>query len=76
MQDFMCVPNASQDVKASETLKLSTTTSQTGLFFLASRPGCQNCHARLENATDKHYEVAYQYGTLGRGVFVGLRTTF
>ena len=33
-------------------------------------------YARLENATDKHYEVAYQYGTPGRGVFVGLRTTF
>ena len=33
-------------------------------------------YGRLENATDKHYETAYQYGTLGRGAFVGLRTTF
>ncbi len=33
-------------------------------------------YGRLENATDKHYETAYQYGTDGRGVFVGLRATF
>ncbi len=33
-------------------------------------------YGRLENATDKHYETAYQYGTPGRGGFVGVRVTF
>ena len=30
-------------------------------------------YARLENATDRHYEVAYQYGTLGRVAYAGFR---
>jgi vitamin B12 transporter len=33
-------------------------------------------YARVENLTDKHYEVAYQYGTLGRVAYAGLRATF
>jgi vitamin B12 transporter len=33
-------------------------------------------YARIENATDKHYETAYQYGTPGRGGFIGVRVTF
>jgi vitamin B12 transporter len=31
---------------------------------------------RVENATNKHYETAYQYGTPGRGGFVGARVSF
>jgi vitamin B12 transporter len=33
-------------------------------------------YARVENATGKHYETAYQYGTLGRVGYAGLRATF
>jgi vitamin B12 transporter len=33
-------------------------------------------YGRVENATDKHYETAFQYGTPGRGGFVGARVTF
>jgi len=33
-------------------------------------------YGRVENATNKQYETAYQYGSLGRGEFVGLRATF
>ena len=33
-------------------------------------------YGRLENATNKQYETAYQYGSLGRGGFVGVRATF
>lgn len=33
-------------------------------------------YARVENATGKHYETAYQYGTLGRTAFAGARATF
>jgi vitamin B12 transporter len=33
-------------------------------------------YGRIENATDKHYETAYKYGTPGRGGFVGIRCTF
>jgi len=33
-------------------------------------------YARLDNATDKFYETAYQYGTYGRSGFVGVRVTF
>lgn len=33
-------------------------------------------YARIENLTDHHYETAYQYGTLGRSVYVGGRATF
>jgi vitamin B12 transporter len=32
--------------------------------------------ARVENLTDRHYEVAYQYGTLGRSAYIGARTAF
>jgi outer membrane cobalamin receptor len=33
-------------------------------------------YARVENATGKHYETAYQYGTFGRVAFAGLRASF
>lgn len=33
-------------------------------------------YARVENLTDRHYEVAYQYGTLGRSAYLGVRTSF
>ena len=33
-------------------------------------------YGRVENATGKHYETAYQYGTYGRVGFAGLRATF
>ncbi len=33
-------------------------------------------YARVENLTDKHYETAYQYGTLGRVAFAGIRASF
>jgi vitamin B12 transporter len=33
-------------------------------------------YGRIENLFDQHYETAYQYGTLGRGGFVGLRARF
>jgi len=33
-------------------------------------------YARVENATGKHYETEYQYGTLGRVGYAGLRATF
>jgi vitamin B12 transporter len=32
--------------------------------------------ARVENLTDRHYETAYEYGTLGRSAYLGARTTF
>jgi vitamin B12 transporter len=33
-------------------------------------------YARVENLTDRHYEVAYQYGTFGRSAYVGARASF
>jgi vitamin B12 transporter len=33
-------------------------------------------YARVENITDKHYETEYQYGTLGRVAYAGMRATF
>jgi vitamin B12 transporter len=33
-------------------------------------------YARIENATGKHYETAYQYGALGRVAFAGVRASF
>ena len=33
-------------------------------------------YGRIENATNKQYETAYQYGQNGRGEFVGARLTF
>lgn len=33
-------------------------------------------YGRVENLTDRHYEVAYQYGTLGRSAYIGARATF
>jgi vitamin B12 transporter len=33
-------------------------------------------YGRIENLTDKHYETAYQYGTLGRAAYAGLRYSF
>ncbi len=33
-------------------------------------------YARLDNATGKHYETAYQYGTLSRVAYAGVRAAF
>ena len=33
-------------------------------------------YARVENLTGRHYEVAYQYGTLGRSACIGARAIF
>ncbi len=33
-------------------------------------------YARVENAAGRHYETAYQYGTLGRVAYAGLRASF
>jgi vitamin B12 transporter len=33
-------------------------------------------YARVENLTDRHYEVAYQYGTFGRSAYIGARASF
>jgi vitamin B12 transporter len=33
-------------------------------------------YGRVENVTDKHYETTYEYGTLGRVGYVGIRATF
>jgi len=33
-------------------------------------------YARVDNVTGKHYETAYEYGTLSRVGYVGIRTTF
>jgi len=33
-------------------------------------------YVRVDNATGKHYETAYQYGTLGRVAYAGIRATF
>lgn len=30
-------------------------------------------YARVENLTNEHYETAYEYGSLGRGFFIGVR---
>jgi vitamin B12 transporter len=48
------------------------------LDFRASYPVSDHFEmfARVENLTDRHYEVAYQYGTLGRSAYAGARATF
>jgi vitamin B12 transporter len=33
-------------------------------------------YGRVENVTNKHYETTYEYGTLGRVGYVGIRATF
>ena len=33
-------------------------------------------YGRIENLANTWYETAYQYGTLGRAGYVGLRATF
>jgi vitamin B12 transporter len=33
-------------------------------------------YGRIENVTDKHYETAYQYGSLGRAAYAGVRYSF
>jgi vitamin B12 transporter len=33
-------------------------------------------YGRIENLTDKHYETTYQYGTLGRAAYAGVRCQF
>ncbi|MGN6375643.1 MAG: TonB-dependent receptor plug domain-containing protein [Sphingomonas sp.] len=32
--------------------------------------------ARVENVADEHYETVYQYGTLGRSIYAGIRGRF
>lgn len=41
-----------------------------------SLPDHLELYGRVENATGKHYETAYQYGTLGRVAYGGVRATF
>ena len=52
--------------------------SYTLLDIRASYPLRENLelYARVENLTDKHYETAYQYGTLGRAGYAGVRVSF
>jgi vitamin B12 transporter len=33
-------------------------------------------YGRVENVTNKRYETTYEYGTLGRVGYVGIRATF
>jgi outer membrane cobalamin receptor len=33
-------------------------------------------HGRIENLADRHYETASGYGSLGRTVYIGLRSRF
>jgi vitamin B12 transporter len=33
-------------------------------------------YGRVENLTDRHYETAYQYGSLGRSAYIGARASF
>jgi vitamin B12 transporter len=33
-------------------------------------------YARVENLTNRRYEVAYQYGTFGRSAYIGARASF
>ena len=44
----------------------------------ASYPIAENLelYARVENLADKHYETTYQYGTLGRAGYGGVRVKF
>ena len=48
------------------------------LDFRASLPVNDHLqiYARVENLTDRHYEVAYQYGTFGRSAYIGARASF
>jgi vitamin B12 transporter len=48
------------------------------LDFRASLPIGERAelYARVENLTDRHYETAYQYGTLGRSAYIGGRVRF
>jgi vitamin B12 transporter len=48
------------------------------LDFRASLPISERVelYGRVENLTDRHYETAYQYGTLGRSAYIGARVTF
>jgi len=48
------------------------------LDFRASLPITTHAelYGRVENLTDRHYETAYQYGTLGRSAYIGGRLTF
>ena len=52
--------------------------SYTLLDLRASYPLRQNLelYARVENLTDRHYETTYQYGTLGRAGYAGVRVSF
>jgi len=48
------------------------------LDFRASLPIGEHAelYGRVENLTDRHYETAYQYGTLGRSAYIGGRIAF
>jgi len=48
------------------------------LDFRASLPIGERAelYGRVENLTDRHYETAYQYGTLGRSAYIGGRIKF
>lgn len=48
------------------------------LDFRASFPVSERLeiYGRVENLADRHYEIAYQYGTLGRSAYLGARATF
>ncbi len=56
----------------------STLGSYTLVDIRASYPVGDNLelYARVENLTDKRYETAYQYGTLGRAGYAGVRVSF
>ena len=52
--------------------------SYTLLDIRAAYPlrGGLELYARVENLTDKRYETTYQYGTLGRAGYAGVRVSF
>ena len=52
--------------------------SYTLVDLRASYPLCRGLelYGRVENLTDQRYETAYQYGTLGRGGYLGVRARF
>ncbi len=52
--------------------------SYTLVDLRASYPLRENLelYGRIENLTDQHYETAYQYGSLGRAAYGGVRVSF
>jgi len=57
---------------------LNTLKAYTLVDLRASYPLRDNLevYGRIENLTDKHYETTYQYGTLGRAAYGGVRLSF